>query len=102
MAENRSCAYCGTEGNLTREHVFPGFIDSRERTRTGEPMISNVRDHGKEKIVGGELTVADVCAACNNGLLSHLDNYGSALFDRYFANTVEPGELIRFEYDESA
>ena len=33
-------------------------------------MISKVRDRGKEKIVGGELTVGDVCAACNNGSLT--------------------------------
>src|SRR5437016_2659771 len=98
MTGNRTCAYCGAVGDLTREHVIPGFIQDRERELSSWPQNTNISDRGSVKIVGTELTIADVCAACNNGWLSELDDYGSKLYDRYFINIVHPGQLIRFEY----
>lgn len=99
MDGNRVCAYCGAEGNLTREHVLPSFIYERERNRSAGPLISNVLDHGKHKSVAAEITTTDVCAACNKGFLSELDEYGSTLYDRYFFEIVQPGRLIRFEFE---
>jgi len=99
MASDRICAYCGADGNLTREHILPSFTYSRERGRTGAPVISNVLHDGKNKVVPAEVTISDVCATCNNGILSKLDQYGSELYDKYFFKIVHPGELIQFEYE---
>lgn len=48
-----------------------------------------------------DLTISDVCRACNNGPLSALDQYACRLYDAYFGKFVEKGEQIRFEYDFS-
>ena len=67
------CAYCGSDGPLTQEHVFSDWIkgefgrmESQVASLPGKPLQSIL----KEK---------DVCAACNNGPLSVLDNYAKSL-----------------------
>jgi len=49
--------------------------------------------------VQAELTIADVCSACNSGFLSRLDAYGAMLWDKFFDLTPWPGKAIRFEYE---
>lgn len=98
VATNRQCAYCGLEATLTREHVIPGFIISRERERDASPLTSNVLNDGIEKTVAGDITIADVCEACNNGFLSDLDSYGAQLYGRYFAEIPKGGTRIDFQY----
>src|SRR5258708_39665977 len=98
MQSNRRCAYCGAERELTREHIFPGFICSREKSKTNGALLSNVRDKGRNKIVATETTLADVCAACNNGFLSQLDEYGSNLFAQYFRPLPQTGQPIAFRF----
>jgi len=101
MQSNRRCAYCGAERELTREHIFPGFICSREKSKTNGALLSNVSDKGRNKIVATETTLADVCATCNNGFLSQLDEYGSKLYDKYFSAIPQSGKRIEFrcEFD---
>lgn len=41
----------------------------------------------------------DVCAKCNNEILSALDIYICELFDRSFANILKRHEPVEFEYD---
>jgi hypothetical protein len=67
------CAYCKNEGVLTREHVIPAFAYAFQKG-----IESNVVGWNEvvEKMVAGEHKVRDVCAACNNGVLSKLDAYG--------------------------
>lgn len=61
-------------------------------------MIVNVRG-ATEKAVTSQPTIRDVCAACNNGPLSDLDNYFCELHDTYFQQIVRPGDSVRFQYD---
>ncbi len=89
----RKCAYCGSGGRLTREHVWPKCIIER---------LPNYRERftGRgNRVVAGEQTIADVCLACNSGPLSALDAYICELFDRCFSSFCQAGEAVRFEYD---
>src|SRR5713226_6296106 len=99
LSRRRSCAYCGgTE--LTREHLLPqGYFD---RTGGAADFVANIKAGAADKILSIEPTIADVCRNCNNGVLSRLDSYFLALFDRYFTNVVGRGEQISvdFNFDE--
>jgi len=59
MSSYRRCAYCGSVGQLTREHVFSRFFYSRDANAEYEKVISPVTRHGKEKFVQSELTIAE-------------------------------------------
>ncbi|PSR17039.1 hypothetical protein C8255_14640 [filamentous cyanobacterium CCP3] len=45
------------------------------------------------------MTIADVCASCNNGPLSTLDAYICELYDQYFHQFHDRGSSIKFHYD---
>lgn len=63
-----SCAYCKGAGPFTREHVLPAWL---ARKLDGYPHVSpGLGRH----MLGGALVVGDVCASCNNGVLSQLDH----------------------------
>lgn len=54
-----------------------------------------------EKMIGGEAKVKDVCAACNNGVLSDLDAYGKQLLVNsriLIQNFVKRSVSVRYEY----
>jgi hypothetical protein len=86
------CAYCRTSGSLTKEHIWPRtLIQKFEALRAYSPRTN--RFHG------GEPVVRDVCASCNSGRLSVLDNYLSQVFDSSFAKVLEPGQPASFPYD---
>ena len=88
---NRSCAFCGSQGKLTREHIWPkGII---HRTNYGSRTTS------KGKVISGELTIADVCPQCNNGPLSILDGYICELYDQYFHRFHNKTSVVEFQYD---
>lgn len=72
------CAYCNKEGNITKEHVIPAFIYRFQRA-TGNSFTG--WNEAAEKMVGGEFSVKDVCASCNNGQLNELDSYGKTLLE---------------------
>lgn len=87
----RTCAYCGAHGPLTREHIWPkGIIDR---------VNYNLRLTGYGKVISGEMTIANVCANCNNGPLSTLDKYACELYDQYFYQFHDSGSSIEFHYD---
>jgi len=95
----RCCAYCNATSDLTREHVLPQFIEDREVERGRGKSITNIKAGGREKAVQTEVTIADVCGICNNGVLSRLDNYAARLYDQFFATYPLPGKAIRFNFD---
>ena len=70
------CAYCQQDRPPTREHVIPAFMydfqKQLERSVTGWNEVA-------QRMVGGEGKVKDVCADCNNGVLSELDAYGKRM-----------------------
>lgn len=73
------CAFCNQSAVLTREHIWPRCIIQRTPNY-------KARYVGKsEKFVEGDLTVKDVCASCNNGALSALDDYICQLYDAHFS-----------------
>lgn len=60
------CAYCGTDGKNTREHVIPDSLDKRSPGR--ETFRAS-----NESFFPAAQTVKDVCGPCNNVALSRLD-----------------------------
>lgn len=52
-----------------------------------------------EKILESEPTLKDVCADCNNGILSLLDAYACSLFERQFSKILERYETVNFDID---
>lgn len=95
----RACAYCATADTpLTREHLWPTAMHKRRLDAEEEEERSDwgmwVAKIGKD--LKSEQTIRDVCASCNNGVLSELDSYACRLFDEYFARNLEKDELVRF------
>lgn len=93
-----SCAYCGSQGPLTKEHLWPASLHRRLlAANEEEENIFWLRRLQRE--IGSEPTVRDVCGLCNNGVLSELDNYICDLFDRFFVHVLEKSEKVTFECD---
>jgi len=81
----RRCAYCGSAGPLTKEHIFPDFlIRESPGYRT---FVDRARD---ERVHKSPPTIRDVCGRCNNGALSALDSYGRKLTRAHFARSNAP------------
>lgn len=88
----KSCAYCGANGPMTKEHVWPkALIQRYEKLHTYNP-------HTNRYFVG-EPVVKDVCQACNNGELSSLDSYLVELYDNFFFRVLGPGEEAGLSYE---
>jgi hypothetical protein len=87
-----SCAYCGQERTLTKEHIWPqSLIRKYETLRTFNPRTN--------KFHSGEPVIKDVCQECNNGQLSILDTCLNELFDKFFGHVVDAGESARFKFN---
>lgn len=53
----------------------------------------------KKIVTNSELTIADVCAVCNNNKLSILDSYFCSLYDTHFRHFVEEKKPTKFKYN---
>lgn len=94
-----ACAFCGsTDKKRTKEHLWPASLHRRVVALLdgGEQKFWVAR---LDKALPNEPTIRDVCAACNNGELSRLDNYICEAFDRYFSVIRERGEKVTLDYD---
>ena len=92
------CAYCGRNENpLTREHLFPRALDQLIVTPAKESHFFSERIPGK--FVLAELTVKDVCASCNNVVLSELDTYLTEWVRKYATRYFSYGESVVVSYD---
>lgn len=84
------CAYCGQDRKATREHVIPSFLYSFQEEI--EQSVVGWNEVAGRMLKGGA-KIKDVCAECNNGTLSLLDDYGkrvlveSGLFVRNYSKT---------------
>jgi len=87
------CAYCGSVGKLSKEHVWPSCFLERLEGNHAHFSPKSGRVHG------GDYIVCDVCEQCNNEKLSPLDSYFCRLYDLYFSNPRGPNEEVLFEYD---
>lgn len=93
MRKNKVCAFCEINTDFTREHIFPsGIIESFQIDLL---TISDKND----SFFKGDPVIKDVCATCNNEVLSQLDSYFVKLFKEYMGVPLKPGNSITFEYD---
>jgi hypothetical protein len=92
----RTCAYCQVGTDLTNEHIFPECIYDRV---PGGQITSIARTPKGDKAVDSRPTICDVCARCNNQVLSALDTYICELHDRYFRTFIHAGDRIDFRFD---
>jgi len=92
------CAYCKSEKPLTREHLWPASLHRRlveaAKIQTNAFWLARL-----QKTISSEPQIRDVCAECNNGVLSELDSYICSLFDASFTHTPQRYEKVQFEYD---
>lgn len=86
------CAYCDGPPPFTREHIWPNGFLKRDSFDIKFSARAN-------KTFKGDLVIADVCADCNNGPLSRLDDHACELYDRRFGKPVRVGEVVPFTYD---
>ena len=95
---NRRCAYCGSDGPLTLEHLWPTSLHRRLIDASDDKDNQFwLRRLGRE--IEGEPKLRDVCAKCNNICLSRLDAYICELFDKYFVQMLDRHQRIVFEFD---
>ena len=92
------CAYCKASGTLTREHLWPAALHSR--LVAADEQSSNTFWLARlQKEIPNEPQIRDVCANCNNVILSKLDAYICCLFDNTLVHIREQHERVHFEYD---
>lgn len=83
---------------MTREHLIPAFMYEYQKQFT--PFIG--WSEPARKMVRGELQVRDVCASCNNGPLSALDDYGRRMLignGLLVRNFLSPQLALSYDYD---
>jgi len=73
--KTKICAYCGKGNSLTREHIIPSFLYKKH------PDQKFGFNSAADKFVNSEAIIRDVCAECNNGILSELDGYGKSFYE---------------------
>ncbi|MDX2256250.1 MAG: hypothetical protein NW214_12095 [Pseudanabaenaceae cyanobacterium bins.39] len=89
---SRVCAYCDTEGAMTKEHIWSKALIERWES---ELKTYNPRT---EKLYTGEPVIKDVCASCNNVRLSQLDQYLVETYDTQLKDHVQRGTSVVFTY----
>ncbi|GGX54491.1 hypothetical protein [Saccharospirillum salsuginis] len=93
VSKKRSCAFCGEQNNLTREHIFPNGV-----IRTYEEALLSLNDKS-DRYFKADLVVKDVCESCNNGALSVIDGYFVKLFESHMHPPLLPGDSAEFEFN---
>ena len=92
------CAYCQTSGQLTREHLFPAGLHRRLR-RVNNQSETAIWLARLQRLLPSEPQIKDVCATCNNVILSELDSYICHLFDTQMSRILQRHETIVFKHD---
>jgi len=89
----KTCSYCNSTAPLTKEHIWPSNLIKKyeEKLASYNKKI--------DKLVYSDPVIKDVCANCNNVLLSPLDAYLSNLYDLWLYKSLNPGESTRIEFD---
>jgi hypothetical protein len=91
---SRSCAFCGSTGSLTREHVLGNWLSKiglpsdRVESKAG-PLNRLSKSLGVAPPF--QMTVKNVCATCNNGWMERLE----AVAQRVLTPLIlgEPGQI---------
>jgi hypothetical protein len=89
----KKCAYCDADGPLTKEHIWPKSIILKYE----EPLKTyNKRKHNFNS---SDPVIKDVCAQCNNEILSKLDSYLSNVYDECFYAPLSSGDSTSLKYN---
>jgi len=92
------CAYCKSPETPTREHLWPASLHSR--LAAANKQTSNAFWLARlQKEISNEPQIRDVCAQCNNVVLSELDAYICRLFDRTLVYIPDQHASVTFEHD---
>lgn len=92
-SQEKLCAFCRTNNNLSREHVFPNGV-----IRKFETEMLSYNDQAN-KVFKSDLVVKDVCENCNNGALSEVDCKFVKLFEENMLEPLQPGDDLEFKFD---
>jgi hypothetical protein len=90
---HRSCAFCGIQKDLSREHIFPNGV-----IRKYQSEMLSLNDKS-EKTFKADLVVKDVCEECNNGVLSDIDARFVQLYEKYMLAPIMPGDSVTFDFN---
>ena len=93
-----NCAFCKQSGTMTREHLWPAALHARLLAANSQAENAFWLRR-LEKPIATEPQIRDVCARCNNGVLSQLDTYICELFDRSFVHMPARNGSVSFDYD---
>ena len=89
----KECAYCGSAGPFTDDHVWPSCFLDRFGRHAAHFSVRGQQVHGADYVV------KDVCKTCNSERLSPLDAYFCRLYDEYFRFLHDFGSEVTFRYD---
>lgn len=93
LGKQKNCAYCKSTTNLTKEHIFPSAI-----IKSFNIELLSMTDKSDYHFKGDPV-IGDVCAECNNGILSQLDAHFVTCFKNQMLTPLKPGDEITFEYE---
>lgn len=90
----RKCAYCSKEAELTREHIVPNFLYKLN------PDAKFGYHPRADTFLKWEAQIKDVCAHCNNELLSKVDDYAKRFYaENGIQNLVTTEKEFTLKYD---
>lgn len=76
----RSCLFCGSRRNLTKEHVYPAWL--HRALGIGGPIALMYGSETVRVTRRLDTTLREVCAVCNNGWLHDLErSFGSLMLN---------------------
>lgn len=96
---HRICAYCKQPGVMTREHLWPASLHRRLAEANGQSGKNRFWLALLQREIPSEPQIRDVCAHCNNVVLSKLDAYICSLFDNTLVRIPRRNESVRLEHD---
>jgi hypothetical protein len=88
----RSCLFCGSRSDLTREHVYPKWL--YRALKVGGPMTLMLGEEVIRTAPGLDSTLREVCGACNHGWLHDLEHaFRSVMENALLGHIREPTVL---------
>lgn len=85
----RSCLFCGSDTDLTKEHVYPTWL--YRALNVGGPITMMLGNDVVRTTPGLSTTLREVCRACNNGWLNDLErSFRSLMLDALLGHVREP------------
>lgn len=94
----KTCSYCKQSGKLTREHLWPASLH-RRLLEVNNQTSSFFWLSRLSREIPSEPKIHDVCATCNNVVLSRLDAYICKFFDTNLVEIPQRFEEVAFEHD---